>query len=153
MSSLETVAYDSALRSLDEQERVVDELRARTGLVLAASSLAASFLGRSAFAGGPPALLGLALAAFAVSIGTGVYVLLPKSTFVFALAGGAVYEGLYEFRDDLEEVHRRLAYDLDAFWRANDAALAKLLKWFRLSVVTLALEVAFLLGAVGDNLL
>jgi hypothetical protein len=82
MSSLETVAYDSALRSLDEQERVVDELRARTGLVLAAS-----FLGRSAFAGGPPALLGLALAAFAVSIGTGVYVLLPKSTFVFALTG------------------------------------------------------------------
>jgi hypothetical protein len=42
---LEKLAYDSALRALDKQEKVLEELRARTGILLATSSLAASFLG------------------------------------------------------------------------------------------------------------
>jgi len=152
VDSLEQIAYDAALRSLDKQERVLDELRARTGLVLAASSLAASFLGRAAFGSGPPPLLALALVAFAVSIGSGVYVLLPKTEFVFAIAGARVYEELYEFSDDVVEVQRRLAYDLDRFWAANDVHLVVLLRWFRASAFALAAEVAFLLAAVGDNL-
>jgi len=45
----EQLAHEAALRRLDKQEGVLDELRARTGILLAASSLAASFLGRQAF--------------------------------------------------------------------------------------------------------
>jgi len=40
---LERLAYESSLRALDKQEQLLAELRARTGLLLAASSLAASF--------------------------------------------------------------------------------------------------------------
>jgi hypothetical protein len=50
---LERLAYEAAQRALDKQERLLDELRNRTGLLLAAASLAASFLGREAFAGDP----------------------------------------------------------------------------------------------------
>jgi hypothetical protein len=39
---------------------------------------------------------------------------------IFAEAGAGLYEGLYEFRDDMPEVYRRLAYDLDLFWDSND---------------------------------
>lgn len=38
----EQLAYEAALRSLDKQERLLEELRARTGVLLAASSIAAS---------------------------------------------------------------------------------------------------------------
>ena len=45
----ERLAYEAAQRALDKQERLLEELRGRTGLLLAAASLAASFLGREAF--------------------------------------------------------------------------------------------------------
>jgi hypothetical protein len=48
VDDLARLAYESALRALDKQEQLLAELRARTGLLLAASSLAASFLGRPA---------------------------------------------------------------------------------------------------------
>jgi hypothetical protein len=49
VSDLERIAYESAVRALDKQETVLEELRARTGVLLAASSLAASLLGGRAF--------------------------------------------------------------------------------------------------------
>jgi hypothetical protein len=42
----EKLAYEAALRGLDKQEGLLEELRTRTGVLLAASSLAASFLGQ-----------------------------------------------------------------------------------------------------------
>jgi hypothetical protein len=129
----ERLAFEAAERALDKQERLLEELRSRTGLLLAAASLAASFLGREAFAGDPKrGLAAVALVAFLVAVGTSVYVLLPKSEkFVFALVGAGLYEGLYEVRHDLSEVYRRLAYDLDRFWDANDSELQKLFRAFR----------------------
>lgn len=60
--------------------------------------------------------------------------LLPKTgKFIFAMVGAGLYEGLYELRGDLGEVHRRLAYDLDRFWDANDVELQKLFRAFRLA--------------------
>jgi hypothetical protein len=47
---LAEIAYESAVRALDKQERVLEQLRARTGIVLGASSVAASLLGRFAYA-------------------------------------------------------------------------------------------------------
>jgi hypothetical protein len=146
------IAYAASLRRLDKQESSLAEIRSRTGLLLAASSLAASFLGRPAFDAGPVALPLLALAAFTVTIAASLYVLLPKTDFVFALVGSAVFEALYEFRDDPAEVCRRLAYDLDRFWEANDAKLQRLFWAFRLAVWALAIEVILLLATLSDTL-
>jgi hypothetical protein len=74
---LSRLAYEASLRSLDKQEQVVQELRNRTGLLLAAASLAASFLGDAALDGS--VLLAIpALVAFATSLGGSLYVLVPK---------------------------------------------------------------------------
>jgi hypothetical protein len=65
-----------------------------------------------------------ALASFLVAVAASVYVLLPKAgKFVFAMVGAGLYEGLYEVKDDSAEVYRRLAYQLDRFWKANDVEL------------------------------
>ena len=142
------------MRALDKQERLIDELRNRTGLLLAAASLAASFLGREAFAGYPKRGLAiLALVAFLLAVGASVYVLLPKTgKFVFAMVGAGLYEGLYELKDDLGEVYRRLTYDLDRFWDDNDVELQKLFRAFRLAAIGLSAEIVILIAMVSDTL-
>jgi hypothetical protein len=150
----ERLAYEAAQRALDKQERLIEELRGRTGLLLAAASLGASFLGREAFSGDPKEGLAIiALVAFLVAVAASVYVLLPKSEkFVFALVGAGLYEGLYEVKDDLAEVYRRLAYDLDRFWDDNDVELQKLVLAFRLAALGLTAEIVVLIVMVSDNL-
>lgn len=150
----ERLAYEAAQRALDKQERLIDELRSRTGLLLAAASLAASFLGREAFAGHPKSGLAiLALTTFLAAVAASVYVLLPKSgKFIFAMVGAGLYEGLYDVKDDLGEVYRRLAYDLDRFWEDNDVELQKLFRAFRVAALGLSAEIVILIAMVSDNL-
>jgi hypothetical protein len=149
---LERVAYDAALRSLDRQEQLVNELRSRTGIVIAASALAASFLGRPAVDEGSAPLFVASLAAFALSVGASLYVLLPRQNLFFTLRGSGIYEALYEWRDDVAEVHRRLTYELDRLWAANDARLQRVFRAFRIAAWALAAEVVLLLASVGATL-
>lgn len=149
---LARLAYEASLRRLDKQEQSLGEIRARTGLILAASSLGASFLGRPAVDAEPVLLVVLALLAFGVSVGASLYVLLPKKELAFAFIGSRAYEELFEFRDDMEEAHRRLAYQLDRFWDANDSAMQRLFWWFRVATGALAAEIAILLTALSGSL-
>jgi hypothetical protein len=145
------LAYDAALRALDKQEGVLEELRARTGVLLAASSLATSFLGRSALDNASALLVVVTLAAFATTIAASVYVLVPKKAFFFAVSGTAILEELYEFREDVDEVRRRLTYDLERFWDRNDDAIQKLFWSFRIAAVALVVDIVLLLAAVSDT--
>lgn len=82
-----------------------------------------------------------------------MYVLLPKTgKFVFAMVGAGLYEGLYELKDDIGEVYRRLTYDLDRFWDDNDVELQKLFRAFRLAAVGLSSEIVILIAMVSDTL-
>jgi hypothetical protein len=146
---LARVAYDSSLRSLDKQESLLAEVRARTAILVAGSSLAASFLGEPALADGSLALAILALLAFVVSIGASLYVLLPRKDLVFSLAGAKLYEELYEFGDDSSEVHRRLAYDLDRFWETNDSIVRRLIRAFSVAALALGVEIALFLASLA----
>jgi hypothetical protein len=149
---LSRIADEAAARALDKQERVLEELRSRTGVLLAVSSLAVSFLGRSELDQSRDEVVVTALAAFAISIGACIYIILPKSTLFFALSGPAVFEELFEFRDDPAEIHRRLAHDMHRFWEANDVVLQRLFLAFRIAAVALIIEIAVLLASVTDTL-
>jgi hypothetical protein len=141
-AEFEKLSYEAALRSLDKQEAYVEELRARTGVLLAASSLAASLLGQQAFRGSNPRILVIvALLAFFVSIVTAVFVLLPKQNLIFAEKGVRLYEGLFAVREDLPEAYRRLAYDLDRFWKSNDAKIQRLVRAFAVGATALIVEI------------
>jgi hypothetical protein len=151
--SLEEIAYLPSLRSLDKQEGLLDELRARTGLLLAVSSLTASFVGRTAIEAAPPWLFLLIGAAFALSIACCVFILVPRRyRFYFSIVGSRLFEELFEFRDDTDDVQRRLAYQLDRFWAHNDDAMQPLFLAFRIAVVGLAAEILGVLALFGDTL-
>jgi hypothetical protein len=128
--ALTDLSYAAAVRALEVQERAVDQLRARTGLLLAATSLTASFLGAQTLqhANGIDTLEGLALVSLLISVGTCTYVLLPKKGFVFSLSGAEMYEELFEFDDD--EMRQRLIYWLEAYWQGNQMSVESLGRYF-----------------------
>ena len=102
LPALDELSYEAGIRALDLQERGVEQLRSRTGVLLAASSLTASFLGgqtvsRTSALG---SLVTLALLSLAASIGLSVYVLLPKSGFVFSLSGTRMLDELSGVDDE-----------------------------------------------------
>lgn len=153
-AEFEKLAYEAALRGLDKQEGLLEELRTRTGVLLAASSLAASFLVQQAFRyPTPKAVAVAALAAFVISTGASIFILLPKRSFIFAAAGKDLYEGFYVVRSDMAEVYRRLAYDLHRFWDSNERKVRRLSRVFALAAGSLAVEILALAALLGDSLI
>jgi hypothetical protein len=116
---LQELAYELSRGALARQEEVLNELRARTGTLLAASSIVASFLGSQATQEGSGPLTILALAAFVVSVGASMYVLVPKEGLIFALRGSVLFEEEYDEPGGLPETYRRLAYWLDTYYESN----------------------------------
>jgi hypothetical protein len=150
----EKLAYQEAVRGLDKQEGLLEALRTRTGVLLAASFLAASLLGQQAFRGpGPQSLAIAAVVAFVISIGAGVYILLPKRNLVFAAAAADFYAGFYELRADMAEVYRRLAYDFDSLWDSNNNEIRRLSRTFMLAAGSFIIEVVSWALLIGDRIL
>jgi hypothetical protein len=152
--ALAELSYDAGLRALDLQERGLEQLRARTGVLLAASSLTASFLGAQTIQheSGLNVLSGLALISLAASVLLCVYVLLPKQAFEFSLNAPQVYESLFELRDDEAEIRRRLAYWLEGFWQRNQDRIDELGRYFFGAAIALILQLAFWTFALASNI-
>jgi hypothetical protein len=148
------VAYQTAVHALELQERAVEQVRSRTGILLAATSLTASFLGAETLRGSSDVgtLEGLALAALVFSIVGCLYITVPKGRFVFSLNGPAMYEALYEFADDPEEVHRRLAYWLEGYWEDNQALIDAQLRFYAASATASGLQLILWCVALTGNL-
>ena len=152
-ADFEKLAYEAALRSLDKQESLLDELRGRTNTLLAISSLAVSVLGREAFRNANSKAMALAaLTAFVVSVAGSVFVLLPKKKLTFAESGAGLYEGLYALRDDMPEVYRRLTYELSRRRTSNDLRIATLAGAYTVAAVASILELLILAALMGSNI-
>jgi uncharacterized membrane protein len=148
---LAEIAYESAVRALGQQEAALNELRDRTGTLLAAEALTTSFLGAAAIQRGALALPGrLAIASFAVSLCIALCVLLPWRGLRFSLSGHRLYEGLQAYGEDEEEIYRRTAYWLQVLWSRNEAVMARLYPLFTTSIAVLAVELVLWTIALRD---
>lgn len=144
-SALAKLAYEFSLRSLTLQDASLNDLRARTGTLIAAASIVTSFLGGAAITrDGLDGWSVAALVAFVSSVVCATWVLLPKSNLVFSLRGSRLYED--EVKADvfkIGETHRRLAYWLDDYHDRNDMKIRRLFAWYRAATGALLLEVGF----------
>jgi hypothetical protein len=138
---LARLAYQLSRSMLERQERVMNELRARTGVLLAASSIAASFLGAQAARGDTGILTFLAVGMFVISVGAATYVLLPKSNLIFSVRGSVLFEEGSQQGLPLDETYRRLAYWLEGFHESNQIAVDGLFAWFRIATLAVLLQV------------
>lgn len=153
-AGLAELSYAAAVRALDIQERGLDQLRARTGTLLAASSLIASFLGAQTIqhANGIGILGAFALGSLACSILLCIYVLLPKSDFVFSLRAPTMYEALFGIATDEEEIRRRLVYWLEGYWQANQTKIDELGRYYLGAALALILQLTFWSWALADKI-
>lgn len=151
---LARLGYEAAIRALEVQERAVDQLRARTGTLVAATSLTASFLGAQTiqYRHGLNTLAILALVTLGLAILTCVYIMLPKQGFVFSLNAIGIYEALYEHADDEEEVHRRLVYWLEGYWQQNQLKIDRLARLYALGAIALTIQLALWSAALATNI-
>jgi hypothetical protein len=149
--SIESVVYAEAQRGLALQVTLLNELRSRTGILLAVTAATTSFLGAVAIdRGGLHGWGVLALAAFAVAVGSCLAVLWPFREWVF-FEGAAKMLGAYCNKPHpehggawtVEQVQRDLALHMEG---DADDAIQKMKGAQKLVVaagVGLAFEVAF----------
>lgn len=132
MTDVPTIVYELALRSPDQQERDLAELRSRTNTVIAAAALIASFLGAAAIRehGGLDVLGILALVVLVMTGGLSLYVLWPREL-RFAIDARATYEDLYPLLDDPAEAQLRVAYGARDRYTRNKTSIDQLELAFR----------------------
>jgi hypothetical protein len=154
VAGLAQLSYEAAVRALDLQERAVEQLRSRTGILLATSSVTASFLGGETIQhrGNVGTLGALALVSLVVSVLLCVYVLLPKQDFVFSQNGPAIFESLFDVKADENEVNRRLAYWLEDYWRENQTKIESLGRYFFAASIALVLQLVLWSLALADTI-
>lgn len=140
-----TVALDEAKRALTYQAGSVDELRSRTGLLLAATSVTGSFLGSGAADQGHLGWLGvLAIAAFVAAVGACLYILWPRK-WTFVTSPRTLLEDWVD-QDREQDVRRFLAESLEGHYDQNRKQTDHLMKWFQLAAFSVG--TAVILGSM-----
>jgi hypothetical protein len=140
--SLAEVLYELGRSALQQQERQVAELRARTQALLAGAALIASLFGAVAIdrAGlnGPSIA---ALVALSLSVSAGVYVLTPHRM-QFVVDVHDVHRELYRPEgEDIGVIQTRLGYTFQDFRSANKQAVDRLFRVFAAGAALLVVQI------------
>lgn len=146
------LAYEESIRSLEQQSSSLDDLRSRTGILLTALALSASFLGARALdISGFSAWSWVAIGCFAAAGFFSLGVLWPSGDWHFTSKAGTILEDV-ELDDSitLDEMHGTYAKSNQGDWDDNSKKLGRLFWFFRLAVVALVLQVGFWLVALGN---
>lgn len=139
------LALAESIRAIELQSRSLDELRTRTGVLIAATSVVASFLGSEALkttAFGP--LTGLALVSFGVGLVACLAVLWPRE-WRFALGASILLEDWADEprSGDAQAMSAFIAKTLERNWLTNKTHIDKMLILFEVAVGALGMEFLF----------
>jgi hypothetical protein len=147
-ASVRQLAFDLSRGSLAEQEKRLADLRSRAGTILAAASIAGSFLATKR--GDLDTTAALAIVVYLACVGAAVYVLLPHSL-VLEFRGSVVNELEEEIGGGLEAAYAALTDWLEGFHQENRAKLESLNRWYAASCVALATEVVLWTVSVAGS--
>lgn len=145
----ETEILGEARRAITFQAASLDELRARTGLLLAAASVSASFLGAATAKGGGDLGFcgGAALIAFVIAIGCCIWVLMPRRDgWTFITSPTTLKNDWIDTQRPAESMRLFLATALEAHYDANAKKMGDLYVFFQVAAGSVAVEV--ILGAI-----
>lgn len=140
------LAYEEAKRALDAQESVVNELRSRAAVLIAAAAVTTSFFGSRALTNSDlDTWAWVAIGSFALLGFTVLAILWPRHDWVFTVNASSFIENYVEHPDgalELPAIHRDLALHMSRSYTVNAAQLRWLFVAFRLGALLLVLEVA-----------
>jgi hypothetical protein len=143
-TSPEQIAYEAAVRAVEHQARQLDELRSRTGLLVAAAAVAGSLLGARALAEPWDGLALWASIAFGVCIALCMAILVPWwFAWYFTFNARILLEDWADEprRGGAMPMQRWMAESLQTHWRGNSRRLAWMYGTFTVAVLALAAEV------------
>lgn len=147
------LAYEEAVRTLSQQDGVMETFRTRAGVLLSAAAVTTSFLGAQALHTGHagPAVW-LALACFAGLSGSVLAMLLPSRA-EFAANPKRVVAAYIEIDRPLSmpEIHRELALHMEYSYADNNIMLKRLAAAFRLACGLTAVEVVLWIVALAST--
>jgi len=145
------LAFDESVRALTLQSSVLDDLRARTGILLTAISLTATFVGSRALDDGFSTWTEIAICLFLASAGFCLGILWPRGDWGFSLNASAVLDKYVRERDSasLDRMLEEIADVNQTNWQTNAERLKWLFWCFRLAVLALVLQVPCWLMAIG----
>jgi hypothetical protein len=139
--SIEQLSYELTANALSEQERTLSGLRTCASTVLAAASIAGSFLGVKFSHGSLDVFAIAALISFAFCSGSATWVLLPHR-FVFAFPGDELLGPTgYEPLRDVADAYGAVGAWVEPHLQANKVKLGGLSSWLTISCVLLAVEI------------
>ena len=147
------LAFEEAGRALDAQERAVNELRSRAGVLIAAAAITTSFFGSRAITGdGLSVWVWVAVVAFIVVGGSVLTVLWPRTDWSFsASAADIIAEYVEPEPVEFPLVQRDLALHRSAAYDRNALQLGRLFLVFRLGLIVLVVEVAAWIVALTER--
>jgi hypothetical protein len=149
-ASVEELAFDLALASLDLQRDVLRDIRARSATLLTASSIVTSFVGgRAIDAAGLDAFIGAAIVAFFLTLVPVVHLLTASGEARFSIEGTRLYSDVTLAEATLEEAYAALAEDIHAARQRNRTFVEGMLWSLRIGFGALILEVILFLAALA----
>jgi hypothetical protein len=145
------LAYDESIRGLNMQSTAVDELRSRTGVLIAAATVASAFLGSAALEGHATSYWAniLGLLTFIVVIGLSLGVLWPSETWEFVYDPEVLDRDYYVGDVDVTEMCRAMSLGNSASHRQNQSKLNGRFRLFRFASVALLIGVLLWLTGIG----
>ena len=149
-ASVEELAFNLALDSLDLQRDVFRDVRARSATLLTASSIVTSFVGgRAIDALRLDASTVAAIVAFFLTLAPAVYLLTASGEARFSIEGARLYSDLGLAEATLEEAYAALADDIHVARQRNRALVERALWSLRIGFAVLILEVILFLAALA----
>jgi len=138
------LAYRESVRAIEMQARSLDELRSRTGVLLAGASIVASFLGSQALRSSSfDIFTGLALVSFVAVLSICIAILWPRHEWKFALGANVLLEDWTGENPcgDEQAMQAFVARQIETNWFANRQRIHDMLVLFQWAAVALGAEV------------
>jgi hypothetical protein len=146
----EEIAYAQSERAITTQVGQLDELRSRTGVLLAASAIVASLLGAEALRRGVHVLDVVAIVAFVAVLAASLRILMPqRDAWTFVVSAKVLLEDWADQARSTTDLQRFLAEKLDEYYDENDVRLESLYRSFQFAVGAIGVEVVAWVIEIG----
>jgi len=146
------IVFDEAKRGLENQAGALDELRARSGTLLAAASVAVSFLGGIALGDGSVTGWGVAAVATFSLVAAVVFWILWPFSWRFVLSAEILINDWVEAADppSVNELRRELARVMERNQSYNQRQLNRLWKLYSGAILLLLTMIVFWLVELAE---
>jgi len=157
-ANVHAVAYEQAVRSIDQQAGQWEHLKGRAGLPVSTAAVTGAFLGgltfssaqRNSLTGWGLAALICAALAFLVVTSATVWIWWPRKVVFMLDPGVIVQQWADESPATCSELHRDLALFMGGHQVSNRRTIERQLRWFACALIGFLVELIALAVAVWD---